>query len=80
MITMHRNHSVDLQECVQAISTNLFEANVEVQKLHRELMKQRAQQIGDLDEECIDIAVAEIKRQWVHHVRKSLSFSFIRLI
>ncbi|XP_073391252.1 uncharacterized protein [Physcomitrium patens] len=67
VITMHRNHSVDLQECVQAISTNLFEANVEVQKLHRELMKQRAQQIGDLDEECIDIAVAEIKRQWVHH-------------
>ncbi|KAG0583316.1 hypothetical protein KC19_3G126400 [Ceratodon purpureus] len=66
MINMHRNHSADLQECVQAVNAKLFEANLEVQRLHRELMAQRAQPIADLDEECIDIAVAEIKRKWVH--------------
>lgn len=66
MVTMHRNHSADLQECVQAISGKLFEANLEVQRLHRELMAQRAQPTADLDEECIDIAVAEIKKKWVH--------------
>jgi hypothetical protein len=68
MVTMHRNHSADLQECVQAISGKLFEANLEVQRLHRELMAQRAQPTADLDEECIDIAVAEIKKKWVHPV------------
>lgn len=68
MIAMHRNHSVDLQECVQAISTKLFEANLEVQKLHRELMAHRAKPIAGLDEECLEIAAAEIKRQWVHTV------------
>lgn len=68
MVTMHRNHCADLQECVQAISTKLFEANLEVQRLHREIMAQRAQPIADLDEECIDIAVSEIKRKWVHSV------------
>lgn len=68
MIAMHRNHSVDLQDCVQAISTKLFEANLEIQKLHRELMAQHAQPIADLDDDRIDIAVAEIKRKWVHPV------------
>ena len=76
MITMHRNHSADLQECVQAISGKLFEANVEVQRLHRELMAQRAQPTADLEEECIDIAVAEIKKKWVHPVSSIQIFDF----
>nr|PNR25990.1 hypothetical protein PHYPA_031237 [Physcomitrium patens] len=69
MITMSRNHSVDPPECVQAISTNPFEADAEVQKSHQELMAQFLQPIGDLDEECIDIAVFEIKRKCKRFLR-----------
>ncbi|KAG0614471.1 hypothetical protein M758_6G179700 [Ceratodon purpureus] len=65
MIVMHRNHSVDLQNCVRAISTKLFEANLEIQRLQQELMAQHAKPIVDLDEEFIGYAVSEIKRQWV---------------
>ena len=68
IVAMHRNHSIDLQACVQAISTKLFEANLEIQRLQRELMIQRAKPIVDFDEEFIDYAVSEIRRQWVHPV------------
>jgi hypothetical protein len=67
MIAMQRNHSADLRDCVQAISTKLFEANLEVQRLQRELMTQRAKPVVDLDEEFIDYAVSKIRRQCVQH-------------
>lgn len=71
LIKMHRNHAADLRECVQAISTKLFEANLEIQRLQRELMAHRAKPIVDLDADFIDYAVSEFSRQWtVHPVSK----------
>ncbi|KAG0616695.1 hypothetical protein M758_5G135000 [Ceratodon purpureus] len=66
MVALHQNHCVDLQDCVQDMSTKLFEANLGIQRLQRELMTQRANPIVDLDEEFIDYAISKIKRQWVH--------------
>ncbi|XP_024388846.1 uncharacterized protein [Physcomitrium patens] len=67
MISMHRNHYVELQQCMETISTKLYGANLEVQRLHRELIAQRDQPVSVLSEERADVVIGDIKRKCLHH-------------